>query len=320
MRRPDDQQREVTGLLITISRQTGSLGEEITRQLAKNLNLPVITRDSILNQWFAEVAGKHELHMLTESPAFFLTPSSLGLSFAAILENKLKDYVSQQSAIIVGLGAQIIFAQDPSALHVKITAPPEVRINRVMQTHSLDKKDAERFLELTDRKHRRYISTIYKQDWSDPALYHLTLNTGLLSVDEAVALLRYSAQNRSGLSPAEPEAVTDHNRKPVVFKHPSEEEFATILDMHGIEWQYEPRTFPIKWDAEGNITLAFSPDFYLPRFDTYIELTTMDQKYVSEKKKKVQLLKKLYPGTNINIVFKNDFYSLARRFGLREES
>lgn len=87
--------------------------------------------------------------------------------------------------------------------------------------------------------------------------------------------------------------------------------------MYDLNWQYEPRTFPIKWDAEGNITQAFSPDFYLPRFDTYIELTTMNQKYTSEKKHKVALLKSLYPGTNINIVFKNDFHTLIKRFGLR---
>ncbi len=83
--------------------------------------------------------------------------------------------------------------------------------------------------------------------------------------------------------------------------------------MHHIQWEYEPRTFPVQWDTEGNVTQAFAPDFYLPRFDTYIELTTMDQKYVSQKKKKVRMLQKLYPDININIVFKNDFYHLAER-------
>ena len=65
-----------------ISRQTGSLGDEITQLLAKELDLPVITRDLVLNQWFAELASKHEQHMLTESPAFFKT-SSQGITFAS---------------------------------------------------------------------------------------------------------------------------------------------------------------------------------------------------------------------------------------------
>jgi hypothetical protein len=105
----------------------------------------------------------------------------------------------------------------------------------------------------------------------------------------------------------------------VKFKHPAEEEFASILDMYGIEWQYEPRTFPVQWDAEGNVTMAFSPDFYLTKFDTYIEITTMDQKYVTTKNKKVKRLRELYPGININIVYKKDFHTLLKRFGFSGE-
>jgi len=306
-------------LFITVSRQTGSFGKEIVDLLANKLDLPIISRDMVMNQWFPDFATPHELHMLGESPNFFLTTSQQGITFAEHLENKLRNYITEKPAIILGLGGQVIFAQHPAALHIKIMASVEVRTKRIMQTYSLGEKDAARFLELTDRKHRRFISTIFNKDWSDPSLYHLTLNTDLLSIDEAASVVSYLAHNKqiSALSPNKP--LVDKDRI-VVFKHPSEEEFAKILDMHSIDWEYEPRTFPIKWDAEGNITMAFSPDFYLPRFNTYIELTTMNQKYAAEKKKKVQLLRKLYPGTNINIVFKHDFHTLARRFGLEEES
>lgn len=301
---------------ITISRQTGSLGREITELLADKLGFPVITRDLVMCQWFPEIANKHEIHMLTESPGYFLKPTRMGMTFAEYLENKLKNFISEKPAVIFGLGAQIIFANHPAAIHVKIIASDEVRTNRIMKTHNMEKKDAERFLELTDRKHRRYISTLYQKDWSDPTLYHLTLNTDFLSIDEAASLLHYTVQNKQipHISLSEPQL--EKGNKPTLFKHPSEEEFAKILNMYGLEWEYEPRTFPIKWDTEGNVILAFSPDFYLPKFDTFIELTTMNQKYVSEKKKKVELLKKLYPGTNINIVFRNDFNTLIKRFGL----
>ncbi|MHB8126634.1 MAG: cytidylate kinase family protein [Desulfitobacteriaceae bacterium] len=305
-------------VFITVSRQTGSLGKEITELLAKKVNLPVINRDLIMSQWFPEIANTHELHMLAESPSFYLTTSSQGIIFAEYLEKRLRDFIAEQPAIIFGLGSQIIFAHHPDALHVKIMASQEVRINRIIQTIGLEKKDAERFLVLTDRKHKRYVSTLYGKDWSDPMLYHLTLNTDSLSVDEGASLLGYMAQNRQIVSAPSVEPLAKKEHTSVVFKHSSEEEFAKILDMYNLEWEYEPRTFPIKWDAEGNTTLAFSPDFYLPKFDTFIELTTMNQKYTSEKKKKVQLLKELYPDTNINIVFKNDFYTLLKRFGLRE--
>ena len=134
-------------------------------------------------------------------------------------------------------------------------------------------------------------------------------------IEEAAVIIAFAVESRKN-KPIVEGVDDDVITPPRVFMHPSEEEFASILDMHNIEWEYEPRTFPMEWDVEGNITQAFSPDFYLPRFDTYIELTTMDQRYVSAKKKKVQKLKKLYPGININIVYKKDFYTLAKRFGL----
>ena len=67
-------------------------------------------------------------------------------------------------------------------------------------------------------------------------------------------------------------------------------------------------------DAEGNVTMAISPDFYLPKFNLYLELTTMDQKYVTKKNKKARMVMELYPGTNVRIVYKKDFLALAERF------
>lgn len=303
-------------LLITISRQNGSQGNEIAELLSKKLDIPIITRAWALKEWLPEIANKHELHMLTESPSYYLNTSTDGITFAQYLEDKLIDYVSDQSAIIMGMGSQIILSNNPSALHVKIMASFDVRRKRIMKSHHLLEEDAERIIEITDRKHRRYINTIFKKDWSDPLLYHLTMNTDSLSIEQSASMLSYLVENLETI-PRESKALEGENsKKPVVFQHPSEEEFAKILDMHGLEWEYEPRTFPIKWDAEGNIIQAFSPDFYLPKFDTYIELTTMNQKYTSVKKKKAELLKKLYPGTNINIVFKNDFHTLIERFGM----
>jgi cytidylate kinase len=303
---------------ITISRQTGSLGRKITELLAGKLELPVISRDLVINQWLPEIANKHELHMLAESPGFYLNPSAEGLTFAEYIENKLRAFIAEQPAIIFGLGAQIIFSRHPAAIHVKVMASQDVRTKRIMQRYGMEETDAQRFLEITDRKHKRYISTIYKKNWSDPTLYHIILNTDFITIEESVSLLYDFARNKEIYAQPPVEPSDTEGKKPVFFKHSSEEEFAKILDMYNIEWEYEPRTFPIKWDEEGNITLAFSPDFYLPRFNTFIELTTMNQKYASQKKKKVELLKELYPGTNINIVFKKDFYTLLKRFRLKE--
>ena len=72
--------------------------------------------------------------------------------------------------------------------------------------------------------------------------------------------------------------------------------------MYHIEWRYEPKFFPVEWDTDNHVTMAFSPDFYLPKFDIYLELTTMNQRYVTAKKKKLQKLKELYPDINVKII------------------
>jgi hypothetical protein len=103
--------------------------------------------------------------------------------------------------------------------------------------------------------------------------------------------------------------------KNIIFAHPSEAECAKILDFYNIDWQYEPTTFPIDWDENGVATQSFSPDFYLPEFDLYIELTTMSQKLVTKKNRKVRKLKELYPHIKIKIFYQKDFKHLMLRFG-----
>ncbi|MDO8963808.1 MAG: hypothetical protein Q7W30_04865, partial [Coriobacteriia bacterium] len=100
------------------------------------------------------------------------------------------------------------------------------------------------------------------------------------------------------------------------FAHPSERVAAQILDFYRIDWEYEPTTFPIEWDGDGEVIASFSPDFYLPDFDLYIELTTMSQKLVTKKNRKVRRLKELYPDVNIKIFYQKDFRRLLFRFGI----
>ncbi len=100
------------------------------------------------------------------------------------------------------------------------------------------------------------------------------------------------------------------------FAHPSERVAAQILDFYRIRWEYEPTTFPIEWDRHGNVIASFSPDFYLPDFDLYIELTTMSQKLVTKKNRKVRRLKELYPDVNVKIFYQKDFRRLLFKFGI----
>lgn len=100
------------------------------------------------------------------------------------------------------------------------------------------------------------------------------------------------------------------------FAHPSERVAAQILDFYRIRWEYEPTTFPIEWDGQGNVIASFAPDFYLPDLDLYIELTTMNQKLVTKKNRKVRRLRELYPDVNIKIFYQRDFRNLLLKYGI----
>lgn len=100
----------------------------------------------------------------------------------------------------------------------------------------------------------------------------------------------------------------------VQFAHESEAEFARILDFYGISWLYEPSTFPLRRKGE-RIVEAFTPDFFLPDLNLYIELTTLRQKLITEKNHKVRLLRELYPQVNVKLLNKRDYLRLLAKYG-----
>ena len=114
-------------------------------------------------------------------------------------------------------------------------------------------------------------------------------------------------------------ANDDESFSDVTFAHPSEAEFARILDFYQIAWDYEPRTFELKWDDDGNVVEAFSPDFYLPEQDLYIELTTMEQRLITKKHRKLRRLRELYPEINIKLLNRSDFKQMMLKYGLDDD-
>lgn len=111
----------------------------------------------------------------------------------------------------------------------------------------------------------------------------------------------------------QPEPNTKEDR-PVVFAHPSEDEFARILDFYRIKWLYEPRSFPLEWENEKPVEM-FTPDFYLSELDLYVELTTMQQRLVTEKNRKLRRLRQLYPEVNIRLLYRRDYHRILAKYG-----
>jgi hypoxanthine phosphoribosyltransferase len=100
----------------------------------------------------------------------------------------------------------------------------------------------------------------------------------------------------------------------VAFAHPSELEFARFLDHYRIRWTYEPVAFPIAWEGD-RVAEMFTPDFYLPEHDLYIELTTMRQSLVTPKNRKLRLLRELYPDVKVRLLYRRDYEHLLAQAG-----
>jgi hypoxanthine phosphoribosyltransferase len=99
------------------------------------------------------------------------------------------------------------------------------------------------------------------------------------------------------------------------FAHASEAELARILDYYDVRWEYEPHTFPIMWNLDGAVVESFSPDFFLPDLDLYVELTTLKQSLVRRKNRKLRRLRALYPDVRVKLFYGKDFKALMLKYG-----
>jgi hypoxanthine phosphoribosyltransferase len=100
------------------------------------------------------------------------------------------------------------------------------------------------------------------------------------------------------------------------FANDAERECARLLDFYGVSWEYEPRTFALEQAEDGRVTEAFTPDFYLPEQDLYVEVTVMKQALVTRKNRKLRKLRERYPDVRIKLFYRRDIERLAQRFRL----
>jgi hypoxanthine phosphoribosyltransferase len=104
--------------------------------------------------------------------------------------------------------------------------------------------------------------------------------------------------------------------EPPRFANRAELECAKVLDYYGVPWDYEPTTFVLEEGEDGRTVEAFTPDFYLPEQDLYVEVTVMKQSLVTRKNRKLRKLRQRYPGVRIKLFYKRDLERLAERYRL----
>ncbi len=151
-------------------------------------------------------------------------------------------------------------------------------------------------------------------EFSNQDINFVTTMANLTAVALHINELRQMKGKQQDRGEVEAKVATLQQARAVTFAHPSEAEFARLLDFYQIEWVYEPRSFALNWEGE-RVTEMFTPDFYLPGLDLYVELTTLKQSLVTEKNRKLRRLRQLYPEVNITLLYKRDFERLLAKYG-----
>ena len=332
--------------ILTLSRQLGSRGEGVARELARCTGFRLLTRE-VVEQQMRERCGMEPAAFATELDQSGADgPDGNGNVngrraavlnlYADLVTTVLAELAMAEDLVLLGLGGQFLFGETSCAAHLRVVAPRSWRAATVAAELGLAPLVAAELVARQDAAQARYLRMVFGRSAQRCDLYHLVLNTAALDQDHAVQLARSAVDSlrlRSAgmLSAEDGERMKVQSRmrlarhfselpgsamlERVSFAHPSERVFARLMDFYGIEWEYEPRTFPIEWNEQGVAVEAFTPDFHLPELDLYVELTTMKQSLVTRKNRKVKRLRELHPEVNIRVFYQKDVEDLIFKLG-----
>ena len=309
---------------ISVSGDPGSRFEELARIAAQRLNCELVTESRLVDTIATEFGAPNGI------------PDKAWPHLATAILAKLG---AERHLVISSTGSELLFPNLPGVLRVHVAAPESRRLGNLMVDHRLERPEAKDLLKrleterTTARKHR------FGRAGSRLESFDLVMNAEVFVIEQMAEILESAVKSkglleagvlslaaeaqvlfqvrlklaRFGIVP--PDRVHQTRKE---FGHPSEEVFANLLDFYRIAWEYEPRSFPLQWDKDGKVLEAFTPDFYLPEFDLYVELTTMKQANVTRKNRKIRLLRTIYPHVNIQVFYQKDVQDLVIKYGLPE--
>jgi len=176
--------------VITVSRQVGSLGTEIARETARFLNYEYVDKEKLEQLLKGFGFPEPEMEKFDEKkPPFWDSLSLERRKFLHATQAVLYDLASKGRVVIVGRGGQVLLKEVPGTLHLRIIAPFEKRVKRMVETGGFDDKQAARFLRQSDQDSFGYIQTFFHANWDDPSVYDLIINTADLSVETASKII-----------------------------------------------------------------------------------------------------------------------------------
>jgi cytidylate kinase len=180
---------------ITISRQMGSQGDELALQVAQQLGWRLIQRNLINQAALAAGIPHMALADIDELGLLNLRPSvKEWRAYQNQVESIIRYWADKGKTVIVGRGGQMALRGRPEVFHIRVVAPFELRVAQLQQEENISTESARARLEASAKMRARYLRRSYRVQIDDPSLYHLTLNTGLLGLSQAVNLVMQAFQ------------------------------------------------------------------------------------------------------------------------------
>lgn len=310
--------------VVTLAGEPGCRIEEVSRLTAQRLRFDFLS-ESAVRRMVAEEFG-----------AEISIPDKV---YPHALTAILARLATEHHLVVCSPGAERVVGEFPGALRVFLTAPEPYRTGSLMIDHRIDRPAAKKLLRQLEREQRSARRRQFGRANPASSDFDLCFNTESADGDQIAHLIEQTAALRDlagqsflpssteagiqfrvrlrlakhGITPAGKVSLT---RRP--FANASEQIFANLLDYYRIAWEYEPRSFPVQWGKDGKVLVAFTPDFYLPEIDLYVELTTMKQANVTRKNRKVKLLRTIYPHINVQVFYQKDFQNLVFKYGLAD--
>lgn len=177
--------------ILTISRQYGSGGREIGRLVAERLDYRYVDKERLFQD--LEQAGKRWGRVAREvdevCPTLWERYDWQYRGYVAQLEALILDYAAGDNVVIIGRGGAFLLQEVPFCLRVRLAAPLEVRIERIMARKGLDRDAAERLIRQVDNDRACYIKANYGSDNDLERVHDLTLNTGNFTYNQVIDIL-----------------------------------------------------------------------------------------------------------------------------------
>ncbi len=198
--------------LVTIAASYGAGGSRVAPGLARRLGVPLLERPAVPGLLEDEEARACDerlgpgglLSKLASMAVSWGTPA--GLTAEELLpeetrrrevEQEVRHFASSGRGVILGRGGAVLLREHPRALHVLLDGPEDARVEQAMSIEGIDRETAKRRLGRMDRFRRAYLEGLYGVDVREPGLFHLTIDSTAIALDDCVEIIAEAARRGS---------------------------------------------------------------------------------------------------------------------------